>query len=36
VLERFISRRSDSAYLEEAFRRLDEIYAQEERPSDSE
>ena len=36
VLERFISRHGESAYLEEAFRRLDEIYEQEERPSDSE
>jgi tetratricopeptide (TPR) repeat protein len=36
VLERFIARHSDSTYLEEAFRRLDEIYQQEDRPSDSE
>ncbi|HSI15269.1 MAG TPA: tetratricopeptide repeat protein [Chthoniobacter sp.] len=36
VLERFISRHGESAYLEEAFRRLDEIYEQEERPSDNE
>lgn len=36
VLERFISRNGESAYLEEAFRRLDEIYEQEDRPSDNE
>ncbi|MEP6670936.1 MAG: tetratricopeptide repeat protein [Chthoniobacter sp.] len=36
VLERFIAKHGESGYLEEAFRRLDEIYAQEERPSDSE
>ncbi len=36
VLERFIARHGESSYLEEAFRRLDEMYAQEERPSDSE
>lgn len=36
VLERFIAHHDDSAYLEEAFRRLDELYGQEERPSDSE
>lgn len=36
VLERFIAHHDDSAYLEEAFRRLDEFYEQEERPSDSE
>jgi tetratricopeptide (TPR) repeat protein len=36
VLERFISRHEDSVYLEEAFRRLDELYEQEEHPSDGE
>jgi tetratricopeptide (TPR) repeat protein len=36
VLERFIAHHGESAYLEEAFRRLDEIYEQEEHPSDSE
>jgi tetratricopeptide (TPR) repeat protein len=36
VLERFISRNSESGFLEEAFRRLDEIYEQEDHPSDSE
>ncbi|EDY22200.1 hypothetical protein CfE428DRAFT_0325 [Chthoniobacter flavus Ellin428] len=36
VLERFIAHHDDSAYLEEAFDRLDELYAQEERPSDTE
>jgi tetratricopeptide (TPR) repeat protein len=35
VLEKFISHHGESAYVEEAFRRLDEIYAQEEHPSDS-
>jgi tetratricopeptide (TPR) repeat protein len=36
VLEKFIARHGESAYLEEAFRRLDEIYGQEDHPSDSE
>jgi len=36
VLERFISHYGESAYLEEAFRRLDELYEQQEHPSDNE
>ncbi|MDR3404452.1 MAG: tetratricopeptide repeat protein [Chthoniobacter sp.] len=36
VLERFIAHHGESSYLEEAFRRLDEMYAQEEHPTDSE
>jgi len=36
VLEKYISRYPESPYLEEAFRRLDEIYAQEEHPAENE
>ena len=36
VLEKFISHYGESAYLEEAFRRLDEMYEQVDHPSDSE
>jgi outer membrane protein assembly factor BamD (BamD/ComL family) len=36
VLEKFISRYPNSPYLEEAFRRLDEVYDREEHPSESE
>ncbi len=36
VLERFISRYPASPYLEEAFRRLGEVYEREEHPSDNE
>ncbi|HEY3899788.1 MAG TPA: tetratricopeptide repeat protein [Chthoniobacter sp.] len=34
VLEKFISHHGESIYLQEAFRRLDQMYAQEEHPSD--
>jgi len=36
VLEKFISRYPDSPYLESAFRRLDEVYDREERPTENE
>lgn len=36
VLEKFISRYPESPYLAAAFRRLDEVYSQEEHPSDNE
>ena len=36
VLENFISRYPESAYLEAAFRRLDEVYEQEEHPAENE
>ena len=36
VLEKYISRYPESPYLEAAFRRLDEIYAQEEHPAENE
>jgi tetratricopeptide (TPR) repeat protein len=35
VLEKFISHHGESAYLQEAFRRLDQMYEQEDHPSDS-
>jgi outer membrane protein assembly factor BamD (BamD/ComL family) len=36
VLEKFVSRYPDSRYLEAAFRRLDEVYEQEEHPTENE
>ena len=36
VLEKYISKYPESPYLEAAFRRLDEIYAQEEHPAENE